>query len=179
VDNTTKQMILAYWHFLVRRFLKFKQPLILVIHKIDEVITDRDIFNLYKNMINSFPQKNAIFVGSTTAQGASKLAAIIENCVTKIFLSNMYLDEKDYKLFNLTKKEQNTIKKIPPISRQFLLKQGNESIMTELSLTGLNDYLAILGGGEKEKELWNSIEEEDIEDKLEEFFNQVIDQMDA
>ena len=73
--------------------------------------------------------------------------AIIEQTATKIFLPNPEADHDDYvKGFKLTEREFEIIKSLGEKSRQFLIKQGQNSVVAELNLRGFDDELAVLSG---------------------------------
>lgn len=73
--------------------------------------------------------------------------AIIGQTATKIFLPNPEADRDDYvNGFKLTEREYQIIKDLPEKSRQFLIKQGQNSVVAELNLRGFDDELAVLSG---------------------------------
>jgi len=71
--------------------------------------------------------------------------AIIEQSATKIFLPNPSADYDAYvNHFKLTKAEYEIIRNLGERSRQFLVKQGGNSVVCELNLKGFGDELAVL-----------------------------------
>lgn len=73
--------------------------------------------------------------------------AIVSQTATKIFLPNPEADEDDYcNGFKLTKREYEIVKGLGEKSRQFLIKQGQNSVVAELNLRGFDDELAVLSG---------------------------------
>lgn len=71
--------------------------------------------------------------------------AIIEQSATKIFLPNPAADFDAYvNHFKLTKAEFEIIRNLGERSRQFLVKQGGNSVVCELNLKGFGDELAVL-----------------------------------
>jgi len=71
--------------------------------------------------------------------------AIIEQSATKIFLPNPSADYDAYvNHFKLTKAEYEIIRELGERSRQFLVKQGGNSVVCELNLKGFGDELAVL-----------------------------------
>ncbi len=74
--------------------------------------------------------------------------SIIEQCATYILLPNPKASMDDYVGgFKLSQREFQIIKEeMPESSRRFLVKQGHNSVVTELDLKGFNDELAVLSG---------------------------------
>ncbi|MBK6388049.1 MAG: hypothetical protein IPF71_15340 [Rhodoferax sp.] len=73
--------------------------------------------------------------------------AIISQTATKIFLPNPEADFDDYvNGFKLTQREYEIVKGLGEKSRQFLIKQGSNSVVAELNLRGFDDELAVLSG---------------------------------
>jgi type IV secretion system protein VirB4 len=73
--------------------------------------------------------------------------AIIGQTATKIFLPNPEADYDDYvNGFKLTEREFQIVKDLGEKSRQFLIKQGQNSVVAELNLRGFDDELAVLSG---------------------------------
>lgn len=73
--------------------------------------------------------------------------SIVEQTATKIFLPNPEADYDDYvNGFKLTVREFEIVKQLGEKSRQFLIKQGQNSVVAELNLRGFDDELAILSG---------------------------------
>ena len=73
--------------------------------------------------------------------------AIISQTATKIFLPNPEADHDDYvNGFKLTQREYEIVKGLGEKSRQFLIKQGSNSVVAELNLRGFDDELAVLSG---------------------------------
>ena len=78
----------------------------------------------------------------------SKIAfAIVEQTANKIFLPNPEANEKDYvDGFRLTKREYEIVRGLGEKSRQFLIKQGQKSVVAMLDLRGFEDELAVMSG---------------------------------
>lgn len=73
--------------------------------------------------------------------------SIVEQTATKIFLPNPEADYDDYvNGFKLTEREFEIVKQLGEKSRQFLIKQGQNSVVAELNLRGFDDELAVLSG---------------------------------
>lgn len=73
------------------------------------------------------------------------VAAMVEQCATQIFLPNPKADYDDYVTgFKVTEMEFHTIRTLGEASRQFLVKQGHQSTVVTLDLSGLNEMLDVL-----------------------------------
>lgn len=73
--------------------------------------------------------------------------AIVQQTATKIFLPNPEADHDEYVHgFKLTEREFEIIKEFGEKSRLFLVKQGGNSVVCQLRLSGFEDELAVLSG---------------------------------
>lgn len=84
--------------------------------------------------------------------------ALIEQCVSQMYLPNPKASEEDYiDGFKLTHREFDIIKTEMPERniRGFLFKQGMDSTVCELNLRGFDDELAVLSGTAASVELAN------------------------
>ena len=77
------------------------------------------------------------------------LPAILQQTPTKIYLPNpdaeyRTLDGGGYSRFGLTEKEFTKLKGLGLQSRMFLVKQGSQSCIAKLDLSGLEDYIAVM-----------------------------------
>jgi type IV secretion system protein VirB4 len=73
--------------------------------------------------------------------------AVVSQTATKIFLPNPEADRKGYvEGFGLTESEYQIVKTLSEKSRKFLIKQGHNSVIAELNLSGFEDELAVLSG---------------------------------
>jgi type IV secretion system protein VirB4 len=73
---------------------------------------------------------------------------LIEQTPTKIFFPNAEAHPSDYREgFTLTQREFRLIhQELEPGSRRFLIKQGHQSIVSELDLKGFETELAVISG---------------------------------
>jgi len=84
---------------------------------------------------------------------------LIEQCATMILMPNPKGKEEDYvDGLGLTHREFDLIKKeILPNSRQFLIKQGHQSVVAELNLKGFEEELAVISGSTDNVNLVSSL----------------------
>jgi type IV secretion system protein VirB4 len=74
-------------------------------------------------------------------------AALIQGSATNLFLPNPKGREEDYRgQFKLTPAEYAFVKNCDPTSRFFLIKQGHESVVARLNLSGCIRYISVLSG---------------------------------
>lgn len=113
---------------------------------------DEAFLDLAENGLRTYRKQNAFMVFGTTQADevlASRIArTIVGQCATKIFLPDPHANERDYiEGFGLTRREFTLVREeLAPESRQFLIKQGLNSVVAELRLDGLDDELAVLSG---------------------------------
>ena len=105
-------------------------------------------------------KQNADLVFATQAPSTvivSQLkATLIEGVATQIFLPNPKAEKTDYCAgFKLTEREYEFIKNTT--DRRFLLKQGHESSIGRLNLTGLDDFLAVFSANKTTLSLLDEI----------------------
>lgn len=73
--------------------------------------------------------------------------AVVSQTATKIFLPNPEADRNGYvEGFGLTESEYQIVRSLGEKSRKFLIKQGHNSVVAELNLSGFEDELAVLSG---------------------------------
>lgn len=86
---------------------------------------------------------------------------IVGQCPTQIFMPNPKANHDDYvKGFHLSEREYEIVKTLPENSRQFLVKQGHNSVVAELNLRGFDDELAVLSGTATNVQLLNDVVEQ-------------------
>ncbi|MBS0412275.1 MAG: VirB4 family type IV secretion/conjugal transfer ATPase [Proteobacteria bacterium] len=102
--------------------------------------------------LKTYRKQNALLVFGTQSPAdvlRSEIShTILEQCATKIFLPNPHAQARDYiDGFGLTAREFSLVREgLSPETRQFLIKQGLNSVVVELRLDGMPDALAILSG---------------------------------
>lgn len=116
-----------------------------------KLLDDEAFEDLAKNKLVTIRKQDGFLVMFTQSPKQvlkSPIAfAVIEQTATKIFLPNPEADYEDYvKGFKLTEREFEIVKGLGEKSRQFLIKQGQNSVVAELNLRGFDDELAVLSG---------------------------------
>jgi type IV secretion system protein VirB4 len=150
-----------------------RTPLLMYLfQRIDELITGEPIaitldegWNLlddeyfgknFKNWLKVIRKLNGLTIfGTQEPSDVTKSAVgatIRSQSPTQIFLRNTQADKVDYiDNFKLTLREFELVKTLPP--RNFLIKQGNKSVVAELDLSGMDDMVAVLSGTKTNVEL--------------------------
>lgn len=116
-----------------------------------KLLDDEAFEDLAKNKLVTIRKQDGFLVMFTQSPKQvlkSPIAfAVIEQTATKIFLPNPEADYDDYvNGFKLTEREFEIVKGLGEKSRQFLIKQGQNSVVAELNLRGFDDELAVLSG---------------------------------
>jgi type IV secretion system protein VirB4 len=114
---------------------------------------------LAQDGLKTYRKQNAFMVFGTQSPAdvlRSDIShTILEQCATKVFLPNPHARAQDYiDGFGLSEREFRLVREdLLPERRQFLVKQGLNSVVVELNLDGLGDQLAILSGRTETVEL--------------------------
>ncbi|MDD2833377.1 MAG: VirB4 family type IV secretion/conjugal transfer ATPase [Methylotenera sp.] len=125
--------------------------LIIFMDEFWKLLLDDYFEDLVQNKLKTIRKQNGFLVMFTQSPRdalRSKIShSLIEQTATKIFLPNPGADFEDYvNGFKLTVREFEIIKGLGEKSRQFLIKQGQNSVVAELNLRGFDDELAVLSG---------------------------------
>lgn len=125
-------------------------------------LQDEYFEDLAKNKQKTIRKQNGIFVFATQepsdALESNIAKTLIQQCATYIFLANPKADYEDYTQgFKLTDAEFELVKGLGEFSRRFLIKQGDNSALAELNLSGFDDELLVLSGTPDNAELVEEI----------------------
>lgn len=139
----------------------------------DEVFATR-----IKNWEKTIRKQNGLLGFATQSPSDALQAkvgkAIIEQSPTQIFLPNHKAQKQEYcEGFGLTEQEYEIIRSTSPESRRFLLKHGRHSMIAQLDLNGLDDFMPVLSGRTETVNLLDEIRAEvgDDPDKWLPIFN--------
>jgi Type IV secretory pathway, VirB4 components len=125
--------------------------LIIFMDEFWKLIQDNYFEDLVQNKLKTIRKQNGFLVMFTQSPRdalRSKIShSLIEQTATKIFLPNPGANRDDYvEGFKLTQREYEIVKDLGEKSRQFLIKQGQNSVVAELDLRGFDDELAVFSG---------------------------------
>jgi type IV secretion system protein VirB4 len=102
--------------------------------------------------LKTYRKRNAVLVFATQSPADALKSdishSILEQVATKIMLPNPFGTRRDYvDGFALSEAEFKLVREdLAPESHKFLVKQGHDSVVVELDLSGLDDALAVLSG---------------------------------
>jgi type IV secretion system protein VirB4 len=126
--------------------------LVIDIDEFWKALGDEAFRGLAQDGLKTYRKQNAFMVFGTQSPAdvlRSEIAhTILEQCATKVFLPNPHAQAHDYvEGFGLSEREFRLVREdLSPARRQFLIKQGLNSVVVELNLDGLPDQVAILSG---------------------------------
>ena len=140
--------------------------IIIVIDEFWKALLDEGFRDLAQNKLKTIRKQNGLMLFATQsprdAINSPIAHTIIEQCPTQVFLPNPRASHEDYvDGFKLTEREFELIgRELSNESRRFIVKQGHNSVVAELSLNGFDDELAILSGRTANVELADTIRAE-------------------
>ncbi|GHH19880.1 transporter [Sphingomonas glacialis] len=137
-------------------------------HRIDQLLTGErmiicidefwkalgdDAFRSFaQDGLKTYRKRNAVLVFATQSPADALKSdishSILEQVATKIMLPNPFGARRDYvDGFALSEAEFKLVREdLAPESHKFLVKQGHDSVVVELDLSGLDEALAVLSG---------------------------------
>ena len=153
LDNAeVRTPIMMYMFERIDALLARKERLVVVIDEFWKALGDPQFAGYIENALLTWRKANAFLIFATQnpehALRSPIASSIIGQTPTWILFPNPRADEQDYRVgLGLTAKEYRLIRyELVPESRQFLIKQGQDSIVVKLDLDGMDDMLAILSG---------------------------------
>lgn len=126
--------------------------LVIDIDEFWKALGDEAFRALAQDGLKTYRKQNAALVFGTQSPAdvlRSPIAhTIVEQCATQIFLPNPHAQARDYvEGFGLSHREFALVRdELAPEQHRFLVKQGLNSVVVELDLSGLDDELAVLSG---------------------------------
>ncbi len=157
--------LMAYLFYRVEQLIDGRR-IIIVIDEFWKALADEGFRDLAQNKLKTIRKQNGLMLFATQSPRdaiASPIAhTIIEQCPTQVFLPNPRGNRSDYvDGFKLTEREFTLLaRELSNESRRFIVKQGHNSVVAELDLTGFDDELAILSGRTANVELADAIRHE-------------------
>ncbi|OHB26241.1 MAG: transporter [Phenylobacterium sp. RIFCSPHIGHO2_01_FULL_69_31] len=143
--------VLMYLFHRLQRLVDGRR-LVIDVDEFWKALGDEAFRGLAQDGLKTFRKQNAFLVLGTQSPAdvlRSPIAhTIVEQCATKIFLPNPHANARDYiDGFGLSTREFTLIREeLAPAQHRFLIKQGLDSVVAALDLSGLDDELAILSG---------------------------------
>lgn len=106
-----------------------------------------------KEWLDSLKRQNAVaLLASEKAEFLAEkplTATIVSQTATQIYLPNADPSDAYKQRFGLTEEEYALLTSMKIINKHFLLKHGEDAIVAELNLSGINEMLAILNGDQE------------------------------
>jgi type IV secretion system protein VirB4 len=157
--------LMAYLFHRIEQLIDGRR-IIIVIDEFWKALMDEGFRDLAQNKLKTIRKQNGLMLFATQSPRdaiASPIAhTIIEQCPTQVFLPNPRGNHTDYVGgFKLTEREFELVaRELSLESRRFIVKQGHNSVVAELNLSGFDDELAILSGRTANVELADAIRAE-------------------
>lgn len=129
-------------------------PTIIVIDEAWKALDDAVFVAKLRDWEKTIRKRNGI-VGFCTQSASDAIdskisSAIIEQAATHIFLPNARAREQDYiDGFGLSPHEFELVRSLPDVSRCFLVKQSDHSVVARLDLGSKSDLVKVLAGTER------------------------------
>lgn len=163
-DSVRTPIVMYLFHRMNTDFID-GSPCIVPMDEFWKLINDPVFAPEVKDQAKTIRKRDGFTLGST--QEPDDLVdspigkTIVNSSVTQIFLPNPKANESAYMgHFKLSQAEYDTIKSLGKNSRQFLIKKGNQSVVAELDLAGMDNEIAVLSGSQRNADLMDSIIEE-------------------
>lgn len=163
IDNQTTCTPITMYLFHLTKELMDGRRLICWMDEFWKLLGDPTFQDFAKDGLKTARKKNGAFAFATQSVGDgldSPIARdIVEQTATKIFLPNGEARPEEYiDVLGLSEREYLLIKQeLEPGSRQFLVKQGNSSVVCELDLKGFDFELDVISGRSHNVEIVRNI----------------------
>ncbi len=150
---------LLYMFYRIRKQLT-GDPALVVIDEGWRALLD-DVFRpAIEQQLRTIRSRNGAVVFVTQGAGDildTRIAnVLVEQCPTQIHLPNPRATERDYCLgLKRTRGEFNVLKRLPKGSGMFLLCRGAESMVAQLDLRGMDDFISVLSSRESTLKLFD------------------------
>lgn len=128
------------------------ERMIICIDEFWKALGDEAFRRFAQDGLKTYRKRNALMVFATQSPADALKSdishSILEQVATKIMLPNPFGARRDYVAgFALSEAEFKLVREdLSPESHKFLVKQGHDSVVVELDLSGLDDALAVLSG---------------------------------
>lgn len=163
-EEIRKPMMSYLFHRIVQ--LIDGRRIIIVIDEFWLALLDESFRDFAQNRLKTIRKQNGLMLFATQsprdALNSPIAHTIIEQCPTQIYFPNVKADHGDYVGgFKMTDREFELIgRELSRESRSFIVKQGHNSVVASLNLSGLDDEIAVLSGTTANVELLETIRAE-------------------
>ncbi len=152
LDNADiRTPVMLYLFHRIDRLLTGER-MIICIDEFWKALGDEAFRRFAQDGLKTYRKRNAVLVFATQSPADALKSdishSILEQVATKIMLPNPFGARRDYvDGFALSEAEFKLVREeLAPESQKFLVKQGHDSVVVELDLSGLDDELAVLSG---------------------------------
>lgn len=152
LDNADiRTPVMLYLFHRIDRLLTGER-MIICIDEFWKALGDEAFRRFAQDGLKTYRKRNALLVFATQSPADALKSdishSILEQVATKIMLPNPFGARRDYvEGFALSEAEFKLVREeLAPESHKFLVKQGHDSVVVELDLSGLDDELAVLSG---------------------------------
>jgi type IV secretion system protein VirB4 len=152
LDNADiRTPVMLYLFHRIDRLLTGER-MIICIDEFWKALGDEAFRRFAQDGLKTYRKRNAVLVFATQSPADALKSdishSILEQVATKIMLPNPFGARRDYvDGFALSEAEFKLVREdLAPESHKFLVKQGHDSVVVELDLSGLDDALAVLSG---------------------------------
>ena len=130
------------------------QPAVIIVDEGWKALDDEVFVERIRDWQKTIRKRNGVVGFCTQSAGdalESRIAsAIVEQAATQIFFPNSRAKAADYvEGFGLSEHELELVRTLPDTSRCFLVKQGDQSVVARLDLSGMDGLLRVLAGNER------------------------------
>ena len=139
------------------------ERIIICIDEFWKALGDEAFRRFAQDGLKTYRKRNALLVFATQSPADALKSdishSILEQVSTKVMLPNPFGARQDYiDGFALSETEFKLVREeLAPESHKFLVKQGHDSVVAELDLSGLDNELAILSGRAETTAILNEI----------------------
>ena len=126
------------------------KPSVIVLDEAWALIDNEYFAHKIKDWLKVLRKLNTFVIFATqSVEDASKSSisdTLIQQTATQIFLPNLKATDAYMRSFMLSEREYELVKTSDPSSRFFLVKQGSESNLARINLSGMDEVINILSG---------------------------------
>jgi type IV secretion system protein VirB4 len=149
-DPLAREAVLSYLFYRIDQKLDGRRMLIFLEEAwrfVDDPLCKAQL----RDWLKTIRKRNGVLgFGSQSAQdalGSGIADSIVEQSPTQLWLPNPKASAEAYcKGWGLSGRELEWVRTLPDTSRCFLVKQGRESVVARLDLSGMDDLLCVLSG---------------------------------
>lgn len=166
-DKTTLPSTLSYLFHRIQTSLT-GEPTVIILDEAWALIDNEIFAPKIKNWLKVLRKLNTFVIFATqSVEDATKSSisdTLIQQTATQIFLPNLKATDSYKEAFMLSNREFEIIRTTNPASRFFLIKQGVDSIVARIDLSGTGNVIDILSGRAETSVLLNKLIKEKGQD---------------